>query len=75
MAGKYAAFPGLTVCTNCAAGKYGKAVVSATDVTGQDSAEDCTNCAAGKFSGTAGLTVCTACSAGEYALPFSNALV
>ena len=56
------------MCTDCAAGKYGKAVVSASDVTGQDNADDCTDCVAGKFLGTAGAAsdTCANCGAGKY---------
>ena len=53
---------GSTACTQCAAGKFGKAV------TGQDAADDCANCDAGKFSSTAGSTVCSTCGPGTYAL-------
>ena len=66
-AGTYAV-AGASVCTQCPAGKFGKQVHSATDVTGQDAAEDCTNCMRGKFLGIAGAAsdVCSACVAGTY---------
>ena len=59
-AGTYA-LAAASMCTECAAGKYGKAVMSATDVTGQDEADDCTNCPRGTHSGVTGASSSTSC--------------
>ena len=62
-AGTYAV-NGASACTSCGAGKYGKAVVSGTDITGQDEAADCQSCAAGKYGSTVGATSCSHCPSG-----------
>lgn len=61
--GKYAASTGLSVCTDCEAGK-------ANSQTGSTSASACSACSAGKYANApTAATACESCSANEWSNP------